>query len=80
VPHRHTTPEPGCFGCKVSGLGFQGLRSAHGPDPVQHVPVTADDGPRAGKTVGRHDVHWDGRQDAKVLAPHVRLKTKVEES
>lgn len=77
--HSHTTPQPGCFGCKVKTLGFQGLRSRHGGDPVQNVPVVADDGPRAGKTVGRQEVHWDGRQDSTVYAPQVALKTKTSE-
>ena len=76
---RHPEPVPGCFGCKVSRVGFQGLRSRHGADPVQRVPVVADDGPRAGRVVGRHDVHWDGRQDATAHAPTITASTTVRE-
>lgn len=78
--HRHETPQPGCFGCKVSGLGYQGLQSRQGIDPVQKVPVVADDGVRAGKTVGRSDVHWDGRTDATVFAPKLTIETKARET
>lgn len=81
MTHRdhHPTPEPGCFGCKALGVGFQGLQSAHGPDPVQRMPVTADEGARAGRTVGRSDVHWDGRTDATVFAPKLTIETKARE-
>jgi hypothetical protein len=75
----HPAPVAGCFGCKVLGVGFQGLQSRHGVDPVQRVPVTADDGPRAGRVVGRHDVHWDGVQDARVFAPRLAIETKARE-
>jgi hypothetical protein len=77
---RHPLPVEGCFGCKVTGLGFQGLRSRQGTDPVQKVPVVADEGPRAGRTVGRSDVHWDGRQDATVFAPRTTIETKTRET
>ena len=77
---RHPEPVPGCFGCKVSRLGFQALRSRHGADPVQRVPVVADDGPRRGRETGHHDVHWDGRQDATVRAPTLTVQTTVRES
>jgi hypothetical protein len=82
MSHRdhHPTPDPTCLGCKVLGLGFQGLQSAMGPDPVQQVPVVADDGARAGKTVGKNAVHWDGRQDATVYAPRLTIETKTRET
>lgn len=77
--HGHATPQDGCFGCKVASLGFQGLRSRDGNDPVQNVPVVADDGPRGGETVGQQEVHWDGRQDTTVFAPKVALTTQTKE-
>ncbi len=76
----HPTPQAGCFGCKVAGIGWQGLQSRHGADPVQKVPVVADDGPRRGRVVGRHDVHWTGAQDATVFAPKLTIETKARES
>lgn len=76
--HGHSTPVEGCFGCKVASLGFQGLRS-QSADPVQKVPVIADEGARAGKTVGQQEVHWDGRQDTTVFAPKVALTTQTKE-
>lgn len=76
--HSHQTPEAGCFGCKVRGIGFGSLRS-RSADPVQTVPVVADDGARAGKTVGQHAIHWDGRTDATVYAPKLTIETKARE-
>jgi hypothetical protein len=79
----HPSPVEGCFGCKVLGIGWQGKQSAAGgrrSNPIERRPVTADDGPAAGTTVGRHEVHWSGRQDAVVRAPTVHLKgTTTEE-
>jgi hypothetical protein len=85
----HPTPVAGCFGCKVRGLSYQGVmsrasdrvaaRAGHRPDPVHHRPVTADDGPRRGRVVGKHTEHWDGRQDATALAPHVRTTARTQE-
>jgi len=75
----HPVDVPGCFGCRCLGIGFQGLQSRLGPDPVQTVPVRAEVGPSAGATVGSHMVHWDGRQDANVRAPTVVLKSRTEE-
>lgn len=49
-------------------------------DPVQRVPVVADDGPRAGRVVGEHDVHWDGAQDARVFAPRLTIETRARET
>jgi hypothetical protein len=80
MAHRHLIPDPNCFGCKVAGIGFQGLQSRQGPDPVQKIPVVADDGARAGRTVGRHDEHWDGRRDATVFAPKLTIETKARET
>jgi hypothetical protein len=80
MPHGHSTPVEGCFGCHVSTLGFQGLRSRHGADPVHQQPVIADDGPRAGKTVGAKAEHWDGRTDATVFAPKLTIETKARET
>lgn len=75
----HPAPVEGCFGCKVSTLGFQGLRSRLGFNPIEKKPVIADDGARAGKAVGRNDVHWDGRQDTTVYAPKLTIETKARE-
>jgi hypothetical protein len=85
VAHLDHHPEPveGCFGCKVLGIGWQGKQSAAGgrrADPVERQPVVADDGPSRGRVVGAHRVHWDGRQDARVQAPTVRLKAKTTEA
>lgn len=80
MTHNHEAPKPDCFGCKVAGLGFQGLRSRLGRDPVERVPVVADEGTRAGKAVGRREVHWDGRQDATVFAPRLAIETKARET
>lgn len=77
--HRHQTPVEGCFGCKVAGLSFQGLKSREGKDPVQKVTVIGDDGARAGKPVGQQAVHWDGRQDTTVFAPKLSLSTQTKE-
>lgn len=76
----HPTPQPGCFGCQTLGIGYQGLKSRQGADPVDHRPVVADDGARAGKTVGRTDEHWDGRTNATVYAPHLSIETKARET
>lgn len=78
----HPVPVEGCFGCKVSTIGWQGRQSAAGgrrSDPTRAVPVVADDGPRRGRQVGQHTEHWDGRQDAQVKAPLVRLKARTTE-
>jgi hypothetical protein len=82
MSHRdhHPTPQPGCFGCKALSVGFQGLRSAQGADPIRKQPVVADDGARAGRTVGRQDEHWDGRRDATIYAPRLTIETKARES
>jgi hypothetical protein len=80
MAHRHQTPEPGCFGCKVAGVGFQGLKSRQGPDPVHKVQVVADEGVRAGRTVGQKAEHWDGRTDATVFAPQVTVKATTRET
>jgi hypothetical protein len=76
----HPVPQPDCFGCRTLSVGFQGLQSRQGVDPVQHVPVVADDGARAGRTVGRTDEHWDGRRDATVYAPKLTIETKARET
>ncbi len=76
--HRSTHPEdvPDCFGCKALGIGFQGLQSREGKDPVQVIPVRSDEN---GRTVGAHHDHWDGRRDATVNAPAVMVRATVEE-
>lgn len=84
MSHRDHHPDPvsGCFGCKVSGLGFQGLQSDAGgrrSDPTKVDTVVADEGPSRGRVVGKQRVHWDGRQDAKVYAPTAQYKGKVAE-
>jgi hypothetical protein len=73
----HPSPVPGCFGCKTIGQGFLGLKSRQGPNPIQTVPVIADDGRRAGKSVGYHKVHWDGKQDAVAKPAPIKIRTKV---
>jgi hypothetical protein len=79
MSHRdlHPTPVEGCFGCHVSTLGFQGLRSRQGVDPVEKVKVIGDDGRRGGKVVGFHKKHWDGRQDVVAMPVPIKIKTKV---
>ena len=74
---KHPNPVEGCFGCKVQNVGVQTLQIKHGKNPVQQGPVIADDGKRAGKPVGFHKVHWDGRQDAVAKPLPVKIKTKV---
>ena len=80
MTHHHNPPDPNCFGCKVAGVGFQGLQSRQGADPVERRPVIADEGTRAGKSVGKQEIHWDGRQDSTVFAPQLTLTTKSRES
>ena len=77
--HRSKHPEPvdDCFGCKALTIGWQGLKSSE-DDPMRAVPVIAEEGVRGGKKIGTHTEHWDGRQDATVYAPHIKLKTKAE--
>ena len=79
MAHKHSTPVDGCFGCKVADIGYQGLKSRQGPDPVETKPVVADEGARAGRAVGQSKTHWDGRQDATVFAPLTKLETKATE-
>ncbi len=76
--HRTTHPEdvPGCFGCKALGVGFQGLQSRRGKDPVETTLVRSDEN---GRTVGAHHEHWDGRRDATVTAPSVAVTTTTSE-
>lgn len=71
MSHSEHHPEPvqDCFGCKVSGIGFQSHQSRAGgrsSDPVQRNPVVAEEGPLRGSVVGHHVQHWDDRQDAHV--------------
>jgi hypothetical protein len=68
--HADTHPEyiDGCFMCRVSSVGYQGIVSRSGPDAKRIVPVVSDDGPARGKIGGHHTHHWDGRQDATVHA------------
>lgn len=84
MSHREHHPKPveGCFGCKVQGIGYQGRQSRAGgrrSDPTQNHPVTAEEGTRAGKTVGHHVEHWDGRQDAVVRPATLVMKATTEE-
>ncbi len=76
----HPTPEPDCFGCRTLGVGVQTLQIKYGKNPVEKVPVVADDGARAGRTVGQKAEHWDGRQDATVYAPKLTIETKARET
>jgi hypothetical protein len=73
----HPIPVDDCFGCKVQNVGVQTLQIKHGNNPIQTVPVIADEGARAGKAVGHHKVHWDGRQDAVAQPAPIRIETKV---
>jgi hypothetical protein len=79
MAHKHSEPVEDCFGCKVNALSFAAIKSRQGPNPIETVPVVAEEGARAGKTVGRNSVHWDGRQDATVFAPLTKLETKATE-
>jgi hypothetical protein len=82
VSHRtsHPAPVEGCFGCKVQDVGVQTLHIKHGADPVQTIPVIAEEGARAGRAVGAHKLHWDGRQDAVASPGTIALQTKVRET
>ena len=73
----HPSPVAGCFGCKAISIGFQGLQSRQGKNPIQQVPVIADDGKRAGRPVGLHRVHWDGRQDAVAKPAPLKIRTRI---
>lgn len=75
----HPSPVPGCFGCQTIRQGVQTLKIKHGADPVQRIPVVTEDGARRGTVGGQHAVHWDGRQDATVRPPQLRIDTKVRE-
>jgi len=66
-----------CFGCKVGSLGFQALRT-RSADPIKTTPVVLDEGPRRGKVGGTKTEHWDGRQDAKVFAPTIKISSTEE--
>lgn len=74
---KHPSPVPGCFGCKTINIGVQTLQIKYGKNPVQQVPVVAEEGRRGGRVVGRHAVHWDGRQDATAMPGTIKLETKV---
>lgn len=67
------------MGCKVQGIGYQGLRSRVGPDPIRRHPVVAEQGPGRGGTAGWHTEHWDGRQDATVMPRSSRIRAKLTE-
>lgn len=85
----HPDPRPGCFGCHVLGIGYQGhmsrasdrvaARAGVKPDPTQDHVVIGETGDRAGRPVGKHVEHYDGRQDAHVRAPLVRMKAQIQE-
>lgn len=78
----HPSPVPGCFGCHVSTLGYQGLQSRAGSrkaDVTRVSEVVGDDGPARGSVVGKQREHWDGRQDAKVYAPTHKVSTRTTE-
>lgn len=72
MAHRdhHPTEVPGCFGCKVLGIGVDGKHL------TKTVRVTADDGPQ---TVGTQTEHRDGRMDAHVLAPTTTFRMHATE-
>jgi hypothetical protein len=73
----HPSPVPGCFGCKTLNVGVQTLQIKYGANPIQKVPVVADDGKRAGSKVGFHKVHWDGRQDAVAMPAPMKIRTRI---
>jgi len=62
VAHKafHPSPVAGCFGCKVSGLGFD----------AGHLTRSTTDEHRATVTE-----HRDGRQDVLVRAPRIHIST-----
>ena len=74
----HAYAVPGCFGCKVLSIGYQGLRT-HSLDPTRTTRVVREEGPLAGQTAGHHVEHWDGRQDAVVTPPTIHYRTTVQE-
>lgn len=68
---------PGCWKCRM-GVGRPSAMIAtqhirQGSDPVRNVPVRVEEGAHRGKIGGHHTEHMDGRQDAKVYAPQVRI-------
>lgn len=65
MTHRQYHPQPvdGCFGCKVSGVGFDG----------GHLTRSTTDENRATITE-----HRDGRQDVTVRPRPIRAKLTVE--
>lgn len=58
------------FKDKLKSISFsKGNRGRSIKKPVQNEET--------GRTAGYHTEHWDDRQDATVLAPHVELKGKA---
>jgi hypothetical protein len=62
VSHRahHPSPVKGCFGCKVSGLGFDGGHTTRSTTDEHHATVTE---------------HRSGRQDVLLRAPGIHIRT-----
>ena len=64
VHGRHVVGVPGCFGCKVSGVGF---------DSGTRQRTTRD---AAGNDVTEHR---DGRQDVTIRAPRIGIDMRARE-
>lgn len=76
---RHPAPVDGCDLCRWASVGVAGHRIRQGADPVRRVPVTREEGPLRGTVGGHLTQHMDGRQDATVTPPVVRVRTAVHE-
>jgi hypothetical protein len=65
--HRIAHPEdvPGCFGCKVYGIGYDGKH---------YTKVSTVTNQEVGGTAGYTKEHRDGRQDALITPQTVTFK------
>jgi surface antigen len=73
----HPSVVNGCWKCRMgvgrssSVVAFERIRQ--GKDPIRKKPVRIEEGSHRGKVGGHHTEHMDGRQDAHVNAPQVRI-------
>lgn len=73
----HPFEVPGCWKCRM-GVGRSSSVAAmesirQGKDPIRKKPVRIEEGPHRGSVGGHHTEHKDGRQDAHVHAPQIRI-------
>jgi hypothetical protein len=73
----HPVEVPGCWKCRMGvGRSLSNVathRIRQGKDPIRKKTVQIEEGPHRGKAGGFHTEHMDGRQDAYVNAPQVRI-------